>query len=150
MILGGNLTADPEVTVLDGGTPRASLRLATNEKWKDGEGTKERVTFHRIVVFGAIAENCGKYLKEGSAVLVRGQIRRDKYVDRDQVERISHYVKAYQVDFLGRKPDAPAPTHVEHAAEDRADDGGDAEREMDEPDGPPYENSAEAAGHSSW
>ena len=61
VILIGNLGADPEVRFTPGGQAVANFRIATNESWTDKQGAKqERTEWHRIVVWGKLAELCGE------------------------------------------------------------------------------------------
>ena len=66
VILIGHLGADPEVRYTQGGQAVADMRIATNESYtnKSGERT-EKTEWHKIVVWGKTAENCGQYLKKG-------------------------------------------------------------------------------------
>ncbi len=82
-ILIGNLTRDPEVRALPGGTQVTSFSLATNRVWKDKAGAKqEAVEFHNIVVFGRQAETAGQYLKKGQSVLVEGRMQTRSWDDK--------------------------------------------------------------------
>ena len=61
----GRLGADPEMKTLSSGNPLTTFSVATSENWKDKEGQKqERTEWHRIVVWGKLAEICGKYSGE--------------------------------------------------------------------------------------
>lgn len=72
----GNLTRDPEVRALPGGTKVTSFSLATNRVWKDKNGAKqEAADYHNIVVFGRQAETVGQYLKKGASALVEGRMQ---------------------------------------------------------------------------
>jgi single-strand DNA-binding protein len=75
----GNLTRDPEIKYTPSGAAVGKLGMAINEKYrtKDGE-KKEEVCFVDIEIWGAAAENCGKYLKKGSKVLVEGSLKLDQ------------------------------------------------------------------------
>lgn len=76
VILIGNLGADPDVRTFDSGDKVANLSIATSERWKDkntGE-RKEKTEWHRVSVFGALANVCEKYLKKGSKVYIEGKI----------------------------------------------------------------------------
>ena len=82
-ILIGNLTRDPEVRALPGGTQVTSFSLATNRVWKDKAGAKqEAVEFHNIVVFGRQAETAGQYLRKGQSVLVEGRMQTRSWDDK--------------------------------------------------------------------
>jgi len=85
----GNLGADPDVRSTQSGDLVANLRLATSESWKDkttGE-PQERTEWHRVVVFGKLAEIAQQYLRKGSKVYIEGQLRTRKYQAQDGSER---------------------------------------------------------------
>ena len=89
VILVGNLGADPDVRSTQAGDLVANLRLATSESWKDkttGE-PQERTEWHRVVVFGKLAEIAQRYLRKGSKVYVEGQLRTRKYQVQDGSDR---------------------------------------------------------------
>ena len=77
VILIGNLGADPEVRFTPSGQAVANFRIATSESWNDKtSGQKqERTEWHRIVVWGKLAELCGEYLKKGRQCYVEGRLR---------------------------------------------------------------------------
>ena len=84
VILVGNLGRDPEVKFLPSGGAVANLAIATSESWKDkqtGE-QKEKTEWHRVVMFGKLAEIAGEYLKKGSKVYIEGQLQTRKWQDQ--------------------------------------------------------------------
>jgi len=91
VILIGNLGRDPEVRTMQNGGKVANLSLATSESWRDkasGE-RKERTEWHRVVIFGNLAEIAEKYLKKGSKVYVCGSLQTRKWQDKDGQDRYS-------------------------------------------------------------
>ena len=91
VILIGNLGKDPEVRNMQNGQKVANLSLATSESWKDktsGE-RKESVQWHRVVIFGQLADIAERYLKKGSKVYVCGQLQTRKWTDKDGAEKFS-------------------------------------------------------------
>jgi single-strand DNA-binding protein len=88
-ILIGNLGADPEVRTLPSGDAVANLSLATSESWTDrntGELT-ERTEWHRVALFGKVAEISGEYLHKGSCIYVEGRLRTRKWTTAEGHER---------------------------------------------------------------
>ena len=84
VIILGNLGKDPEVRFLPSGGAVANLTLATSESWKDkqtGEA-KEKTEWHKVVVFGRLAEIAGEYLKKGSKAYFEGQLQTKKWVNQ--------------------------------------------------------------------
>ena len=107
VILVGTLGADPETRYTPGGTAITSIRIATNDSWKDkqtGE-QKERCEWHRIEFFGRLAEIAGEYLKKGSQVYIEGKLRTDEY-EKDGVKRWSTKIIADEMQMLGGKDGA--------------------------------------------
>ena len=81
----GNLGRDPEVKYASNGNAITNLAVATSESWTDkqtGE-KKESTEWHRVSVFGKLAEIAGQYLHKGSKVYIEGQIKTSKYQDKD-------------------------------------------------------------------
>ncbi len=89
VILVGNLGQDPEVRYLPNGGAVANITLATSESWRDkqtGE-TKEKTEWHRVVLFGKVAEVAGEYLRKGSQVYIEGALQTRKWTDQAGVEK---------------------------------------------------------------
>lgn len=82
-IILGNLGNDPELRSLPNGGSVANLSIATSEEWKDKQGQKqEKVEWHRVTVFGKLADIVGQYLKKGSKVYIEGKIQTRKWQDQ--------------------------------------------------------------------
>ena len=91
VILIGNLGKDPEVRSMQNGGKVANLSIATSESWRDkatGE-KKEKTEWHRVVIFGNLAEIAEKYLKKGSKVYVSGSLQTRKWTDQSGAEKYS-------------------------------------------------------------
>lgn len=91
VILIGNLGRDPEIRTMQDGKKVANLSIATSESWRDkasGE-RKEKSEWHRIVIFGNLAEIAEKYCKKGSKVYVSGALSTRKWKDKDGAEKYS-------------------------------------------------------------
>ena len=89
VILVGNLGAKPEVKYATNGNAISNLSVATSESWTDkSTGQKqERTEWHRVSLFGKLAEIAGQYLDKGSKVYVEGKLQTRKYTDKEGVER---------------------------------------------------------------
>jgi single-strand DNA-binding protein len=102
VLLIGRLGADPELKTVTGGQNVARLSLATSENWTDREGQKqERTEWHRIVVWGKLAELCGKYLSKGRQVYVEGRLQTRSWEDQQGQKRYTTEIVANTVQFLG-------------------------------------------------
>ena len=88
VILVGNLGRDPEIRSMQNGDKVANLNIATSENWKDRDGNRQTKTeWHRVVIFGKIAEVCERYLKKGSKVLIEGKLVTRKWVDQNNNDK---------------------------------------------------------------
>ncbi len=95
----GNLTRDPELRALPGGTQVASFSVATNRVWKDKNGAKQESSdYHNVVVFGKQAEACAQYLKKGSQVLVEGRMQTRSW-EKDGAKQYRTEIVADRVQF---------------------------------------------------
>jgi single-strand DNA-binding protein len=91
VILIGNLGKDPEVRTMQNGNKVANLSLATSESWKDkatGE-RKEKTEWHRVVIFGNLADIAERYLKKGSKVYVSGSLQTRKWQNKEGQDQYS-------------------------------------------------------------
>jgi len=140
VILIGNLGADPETRAMPSGTTVANLRVATSESWRDkqtGE-QQERTEWHRVALFGRLAEIAGEYLRKGSQVYIEGSLRTRKWQDKQGNERYSTEIVGNDLQMLGSRAGAggaassPAPAGAASAgsppyAEESAGGGGRSE-----------------------
>ena len=102
VILVGRLGADPEVKTIAQGSTVASLNLATSENWTDKNGQRqEKTEWHRIVVWGKLAEICGKHLTKGRQVYVEGRLHTRQWDDKQGQKRYTTEIVATTVQFLG-------------------------------------------------
>lgn len=108
VILIGNLGADPEVRYATNGSAIANLTIATNESWKDKQtgATQERTEWHRIVIFGKLAEICGEYLKKGAKVYIEGKLQTRKWKDKQDVEHYTTEILAHEMQMLDSRRNA--------------------------------------------
>jgi len=108
VILIGHLGADPETRAMPSGTTVANLRIATSESWKDrqtGE-QQERTEWHRVALFGRLAEIAAEYLRKGSQVYIEGSLRTRKWQDKQGNDRYSTEIVATDMQMLGGRPGA--------------------------------------------
>ncbi len=98
VILIGNLGKDPEVRYTPGGQAVANFTIATNENWTDKQGQKqERTEWHRIVVWGKAAENCGEYLSKGRQVYIEGRLQTREWINKEGQKQYTTEVVANPV-----------------------------------------------------
>ncbi|MDC0447192.1 single-stranded DNA-binding protein [Gammaproteobacteria bacterium] len=89
VILVGNIGAKPEVKYSSNGSAIANLSVATSETWNDkNSGEKqEKTEWHRVSLFGKLAEIAGQYLDKGSKVYVEGKLQTRKWQDQSGQDR---------------------------------------------------------------
>lgn len=119
VIVLGNLGKDPEVRYTQSGDAVCNFSVATSERWKDKSGEQqERTEWHRIVMFGRIAEVAGEYLKKGSQVYLEGKLQTRKWVNKEGLDQYTTEVIADRMQLIGAK---------------REDDGGGEKRDQRAP-----------------
>jgi len=102
VIILGRLGADPEMKNISSGSTVTSFSLATSESWKDKEGQKqERTEWHRVVVWGKLAEICGKYLAKGRQAFVEGRLQTRSWEDQQGNKKYTTEIVANNVQFVG-------------------------------------------------
>ncbi|MBY0316618.1 MAG: single-stranded DNA-binding protein [Bdellovibrionales bacterium] len=98
----GRLGADPEMKTLSSGQTVTNFNVATGENWVDRDGQKqERTEWHRIVVWGKLAEICAQHLAKGRQVFVEGKLQTRSWEDQQGQKRYATEVVAANVQFLG-------------------------------------------------
>ena len=121
VILVGNLGAKPEIKYASNGNAISNLSIATSESWTDkSTGQKqERTEWHRVSLFGKVAEIAGQYLDKGSKVYVEGKLQTRKWQDQSGQDRyttevvISGYSGTLQM--LDRRDDMNSNTPVQQS-----------------------------------
>ncbi|KWR90009.1 single-stranded DNA-binding protein [Cupriavidus sp. IDO] len=105
VILVGNLGADPETRYMPSGDAVTNLRLATTDRYKDKQSgeMKEATEWHRVSMFGKLAEIAAQYLKKGSSVYIEGRIRTRKWQDQSGQDKYSTEIVADQMQMLGSR-----------------------------------------------
>jgi single-strand DNA-binding protein len=104
-VIVGHLGDDPEIRYAATGKVVVNLSVATNESWKDrqtGE-RQERTEWHRIVMFGKLAEIASQYLKKGSQAYFEGRITTDKWQDKAGNNRYTTKIVANEMQMLDRR-----------------------------------------------
>lgn len=104
VMLIGSLGRDPEIRYMPNGDAACNLSVATSESWKDKSGEKqERTEWHRISMFGKLAEIAGQYLSKGSSVYLEGKLQTRKWTDKDGVDKYTTEIIADRMQMLGGK-----------------------------------------------
>ncbi|KKR05456.1 MAG: single-strand binding protein, single-strand DNA-binding protein [Candidatus Peregrinibacteria bacterium GW2011_GWC2_39_14] len=100
----GNVTRDPEMREIPGGSMVASFGIATNFTWNDAQGNRQsKVEFHNIVAWRKLAEICSTYLKKGSKVFIEGRLQTREWDGQDGVKRYRTEIIADNMIMLDKK-----------------------------------------------
>jgi single-strand DNA-binding protein len=145
VILVGNLGQDPEIRYTADGRPIATFSIATSETWKDknsGE-RREKTEWHRVVVFGKLAEICGQYLAKGRQVYIEGKLQTRKWQGQDGQDRYTTEIVVDQrgsMQMLGNREGGPGPSRPASGGSNSSSGGGFQDQGYPQP---PYPNDQE-------
>ena len=107
VVLTGNLTRDPVLRNTSSGTPVCGLRIASNTRRKTSSGEwVDKPNYLSVTVWGALGENCNRFLAKGRAVAIDGRLEWREWEAQDGTRRESVEIVADSVQFLGGAPDA--------------------------------------------
>lgn len=113
VILVCTLGKDPEVRQTQNGNAICNLSAATSRKYKDAQGEyQEETEWHRISLFGRMAELAGQYLSKGSSVYIEGRLRTRKYTDKEGIDRYVTEIIGEHMQFLDKKTATVRSTNV--------------------------------------
>ena len=106
------------------GTAVTNLSVATNESWKNQSGEiQDRTEWHRVVMYGKMAETASEYMKKGQMVYVEGKLQTNEWEDQNQVKRKTTEIRCDNFTMLGRRSDSPQGTTAQmNKTEDQDDD----------------------------
>lgn len=126
VILVGNLGDDPTIRYMPNGSAVANITVATSESWRDkatGE-QKEKTEWHRIAIFGKLAEVAGEYLRKGSQVYIEGQLQTRKWQDQSGQDRYTTeiVVQGFNgvMQMLGSKSESQGGSKPQQTQQQRA------------------------------
>lgn len=104
VMLIGNLGKDPELRYTTSGQAVASFSLATSEKFKNKSGeSEERTEWHRVTLWGKLAEIAGEYLSKGKTIYIEGRLQTREWADRDGNKRYTTEIVGDRMQMLGGK-----------------------------------------------
>src|SRR5512142_50861 len=118
VILIGRLGADPDIRYTPDGSPVVNFRMANDERVRGADGNwEDKPEWHRVVVFGKLAENCGTYLNKGKLVYVEGRIQTRQWEDNQGVKRYMTEIVAREVKFLSGSAEQSAQSQSSSGAQ---------------------------------
>ncbi len=101
----GNLGAEPEIRFTAGGSPIANFSIATSETWRDKQSgeQQEKTEWHRVVIFGKLAEIVQQYVHKGSKIYIEGRLQTNKWQDKSGQDRYTPEIIANEMQMLDSK-----------------------------------------------
>ena len=98
----GNVGQDPEMRYTANEQAVVNVSIATSESWRDKQtgDMQDRVEWHRVVMYGKLAEIVGKYVKKGTKLYIEGSIRTRKWSDNQGAERYTTEIVANEMQML--------------------------------------------------
>jgi single-strand DNA-binding protein len=102
VVILGRLGTDPELKYTPSGVAVCNFSVATSESWNDKSGQKqEKTEWHRIVVWGKLAELCNQYLVKGRQAFIEGSLQTRSWEGQDGTKRYTTEINARNIQFLG-------------------------------------------------
>ena len=109
----GNLTRDPELRYTASGRAVCSIGLATNRQWKTENGErKEDTEFHKLVVWGKLAEISSQYLRKGMKAYFQGRVQTRSYTAADGTQKYATEIIAEDMMMLSGDPASRKPVEL--------------------------------------
>ena len=116
VIIVGNLGQDPEARFTPQGTAVTNLSVATNESWKNQNGEiQDRTEWHRVVIYGKMAETASQYMQKGQMVYVEGRLQTNEWEDQNNNKRKTTEIRCDNFTMLGRRSDVGVVKNVQES-----------------------------------
>ncbi len=126
VIIVGNLGQDPEARFTPQGTAVTNLSVATNESWKNQNGEiQDRTEWHRVVIYGKMAETASQYMQKGQMVYVEGRLQTNEWEDQNNNKRKTTEIRCDNFTMLGRRSDVGVVKNVQEASSTNEEDSDD-------------------------
>lgn len=103
----GNLTRDPEIRYTPSGKAVCSLSIANNRVYSKNNEKVTEVSYFDVDVWGPSADNCAKYLKKGSGIIVEGRLKQDRW-EKDGKTQSRVRITANSIHFLPKRESSPS------------------------------------------
>ena len=107
VIIGGRLTANPELKTTPSGIPVVSFTVAVNRRFGTDENGKSPADFFNVTAWRGTAEFVSKYFRKASSICVVGSLQTRNWTDRQGNKRYSVEIVADEANFVDAKNDAP-------------------------------------------
>ncbi len=107
-ILGGRLTADPELKQTQSGVPVCSFTVAVNRRFQSKDSEAQQTDFINVVAWRQQAEFVTRYFRKGSSICVVGNIQTRNWTDNQGQKRYATEVIADEINFVDSKGEGPS------------------------------------------
>jgi single-strand DNA-binding protein len=106
VVLGGNLTRDPELRYTPSGTAICEFTIANSKKYKQNDEWQEKTGFYNCICWGKRGEIVNEYFEKGRPILVKGELEFQQWETKDGDKRSTVKINVQDFDFVGGKQDA--------------------------------------------
>ena len=126
------LGQDVEIRYSQSGVAVVNLSAATNHSVKRGDVYEDATEWHRLTVFGKMAEACAEYLSKGSQIYISGRLQTRNWIDKNDIKRWATEIICSEVIFLDSKgtsrdrPPTPPPADEDARETGRGEDNSQA------------------------
>ena len=105
VILGGRLTADPELKQTQSGIPVVSFSIAVNRRYQSKDAPQQ-TDFFNVTAWRATAEFVSKYFRKGSSICITGTIQNRTWTDQQGQKRYATDIVADEVMFVDSRQES--------------------------------------------
>ncbi|MGM9653314.1 MAG: single-stranded DNA-binding protein [Eubacteriales bacterium] len=120
VILGGRLTADPELKTTPSGVSVTSFTVAVNRSYRGKNGEEPQADFINVTAWRQTAEFITRYFRKASSICIVGSIQTRSWVDNQGQKRYATEVVADEANFVDAKSESPAAAHPQGASQQNA------------------------------
>ena len=107
VMLGGRLTADPELKQTQNGIPVVSFSIAVNRRFQSKENAQQQTDFFNVTAWRATAEFVSRYFRKGSSICVIGSLQNRTWTDQQGAKRYATDVIADEIQFVDSRGEGP-------------------------------------------
>ena len=108
VILGGRLTADPELKQTPNGIPVVTFSIAVNRRFQSKDNAQQQTDFFNVTAWRATAEFVSRYFRKGSSICVIGSLQNRTWTDQQGAKRYATDVIADEIQFVDSRSEGPA------------------------------------------
>ena len=108
VMLGGRLTADPELKQTPNGIQVATFSIAVSRRFRSGDNTQPTADFFNVTAWRALAEHVARYYRKGSSIFVIGTLQNRSWTDAQGNKRYATDIVADEVHFVDSRAESPA------------------------------------------